>query len=50
MALEKLKSPEELAVMVRLGRLRAHQDEDAFDSAMQGVIERLDPEKSAVGT
>ena len=42
-------SPEELAVMVRLGRLRAHQDEDAFDSAMQGVIERLDTEKSAVG-
>ena len=42
-------SPEELAVMVRMGRLRAHQDEDAFDSAMQGVIERLDPEKSAVG-
>jgi len=42
-------SPEELAVMVRIGRLRAHQDEDAFDSAMQGVIERLDPEKSAVG-
>lgn len=42
-------SPEELAVMVRLGRLRAHQDEDAFDSAMQGVIERLDTEKTAVG-
>ena len=42
-------SPEELAAMVRLGRLRAHQDEDAFDSAMQGVIERLDTEKSAVG-
>ncbi|KAF1714007.1 thymidine phosphorylase [Pseudoxanthomonas yeongjuensis] len=42
-------SPEELAVMVRMGRLRTHQDEDAFDSAMQGVIERLDPEKSAVG-
>ncbi len=35
-------SPEELAVMVRLGRLRAHQDEDAFDSAMHGVIDRLD--------
>lgn len=42
-------SPEELAVMVRMGRLRKHEDEDAFDSAMQGVIERLDPEKAAVG-
>ncbi len=42
-------SPEELAVMVRMGRLRKHEDEDAFDSAMQGVIQRLDPEKSAVG-
>ncbi|HEY5972549.1 MAG TPA: DUF1631 domain-containing protein [Pseudoxanthomonas sp.] len=42
-------SPEELAVMVRMGRLRAHQDEDAFDSAMSGVIERLDTEKAAVG-
>ena len=36
-------SPEELAAMVRLGRLRTHQSEDAFDSAMQGVIERLEP-------
>lgn len=36
-------SPEELAAMVRLGRLRAHQSEGAFDSAMQGVIERLEP-------
>ncbi|SEK59694.1 Protein of unknown function [Pseudoxanthomonas sp. GM95] len=35
-------SPEELAVMVRLGRLRRHRHEDAFDSAMQGVIDRLD--------
>ena len=36
-------SPEELAVMVRLGRLRMHvEDDGAFDSAMQGVIERLD--------
>lgn len=36
-------SPEELAVMVRLGRLRMHVDDDgAFDSAMQGVIDRLD--------
>ncbi|MEO8366420.1 MAG: DUF1631 domain-containing protein [Pseudoxanthomonas sp.] len=42
-------SPEELAVMVRMGRLRAHQDEDAFDSAMQGVIQRLDPAKATVG-
>ncbi len=39
-------SPEELAAMVRLGRLRTHQDEDAFDSAMQGVIERLEPMQS----
>ena len=36
-------SPEELAVMVRLGRLRAHRSETAFDSAMQGVIDRLEP-------
>jgi hypothetical protein len=35
-------SPEELAVMVRLGRLRPHVDDGAFDSAMQGVIDRLD--------
>jgi len=36
-------SAEELAVMVRLGRLRMHvEDDGAFDSAMQGVIERLD--------
>ncbi|NDK40111.1 DUF1631 domain-containing protein [Pseudoxanthomonas gei] len=42
-------SPEELAMMVRMGRLRTHQDEDAFDSAMQGVIQRLDPEKAAAG-
>ena len=40
-------SPEELAVMVRMGRLRTHQSEDAFDSAMQGVIERLEPVPSA---
>jgi len=40
-------SPEELAAMVRLGRLRTHQSEDAFDSAMQGVIERLEPAPSA---
>lgn len=36
-------SPEELAVMVQLGRLRAHASDGAFDSAMQGVIDRLDP-------
>ena len=42
-------SPEELAVMVRMGRLRTHQEEDAFDSAMQGVIDRLDSEKAGVG-
>lgn len=35
-------SPEELAVMVQLGRLRAHASDGAFDSAMQGVIDRLD--------
>lgn len=40
-------SPEELAVMVRLGRLRPHVDDGAFDSAMQGVIDRLDPAGSA---
>ncbi|KRG67354.1 DUF1631 domain-containing protein [Pseudoxanthomonas dokdonensis] len=37
-------SPEELAVMVRLGRLRMHREEDAFDAAMQGVIDRLEPQ------
>ncbi len=36
-------SPEELAAMVRLGRLRRHIEEDAFDAAMQGVIDRLEP-------
>ena len=35
--------------MVRMGRLRTHQEEDAFDSAMQGVIDRLDSEKAGVG-
>ncbi|MFT3755081.1 MAG: DUF1631 domain-containing protein [Pseudoxanthomonas sp.] len=34
-------SPEELAVMVRLGRLRKHEEGDAFDSAMMGVIDKL---------
>ncbi len=42
-------SPEELAVMVRLGRLRPHVDDGAFDSAMQGVIDRLEPRAAAVG-
>ncbi|MNV39489.1 hypothetical protein D3C71_1310720 [compost metagenome] len=37
-------SPEELAVMVRLGRLRPHVDDGAFDSAMQGVLDRLEPQ------
>jgi len=41
-------SPEELAVMVRLGRLRPHVDDGAFDSAMQGVIDRLDPGSSTL--
>ncbi|MCL7715665.1 DUF1631 domain-containing protein [Stenotrophomonas mori] len=36
-------SPEELLVMERLGRLRPHEDDGAFDSAMQGVIDRLGP-------
>ncbi|WP_372018862.1 DUF1631 family protein [Pseudoxanthomonas sp. 10H] len=35
-------SPEQLAAMVRLGRLRLHRDEDAFYSAMQAVVDRLD--------
>ncbi|KAF1699873.1 DUF1631 domain-containing protein [Pseudoxanthomonas suwonensis] len=44
-------SPEELAGMVRLGRLRMHvADEGAFDAAMQGVIERLDSVFSARGS
>ncbi len=35
-------SPEELAAMVQMGRLRKHDaDTDAFDSAMQGVLDRL---------
>ncbi|WP_282295636.1 DUF1631 domain-containing protein [Stenotrophomonas sp. PS02289] len=41
-------SPEELAVMVRLGRLRPHVDDGAFDSAMQGVIDRLDTKGATV--
>ncbi|MBB3275337.1 MULTISPECIES: DUF1631 domain-containing protein [Pseudoxanthomonas] len=43
-------SPEELAAMVRLGRLRRHIEEDAFDSAMQGVIDRLEPAARPGGT
>ncbi len=35
-------SPEQLAAMVRLGRLRQHREEDAFYSAMQAVVDRLD--------
>ena len=38
-------SPEELAAMVRMGRLRRHEDTDAFDAAMEGVIQKLDSEK-----
>ena len=38
-------SPEELVVMERLGRLRQHLDDGAFDTAMQGVIDRLDPQQ-----
>jgi hypothetical protein len=40
-------SPEELAAMVRMGRLRTHHAEDAFDAAMQGVIDRLEPSKTS---
>ncbi|MCD7098157.1 DUF1631 domain-containing protein [Stenotrophomonas sp. MMGLT7] len=41
-------SPEELAVMVRLGRLRPHASDGAFDSAMQGVLDRLDPRNTTL--
>ncbi len=34
-------SPEELAVMAHLGRLRLHREEDPFYSAMQGVVDNL---------
>lgn len=37
-------SPEQLAAMVRLGRLRQHREDDAFHSAMQAVVDRLDPD------
>lgn len=40
-------SVEELAIMVQLKRLRLHRDDDAFYSAMQGVIDRLEPATSA---
>ncbi|WP_066097720.1 DUF1631 domain-containing protein [Xanthomonas massiliensis] len=40
-------SPEELAMMVKLGRLRPHVGGDAFDSALQGVIERLETPSDA---
>ena len=36
-------SAQELAIMVKLNRLRLHRDDDAFYSAMQGVIDRLEP-------
>ena len=36
-------SVEELAIMVQLKRLRLHRDDDAFYSAMQGVIDSLEP-------
>ena len=36
-------SVEELAIMVQRKRLRLHRDDDAFYSAMQGVIDRLEP-------
>ncbi|MCT8272407.1 DUF1631 family protein [Xanthomonas translucens] len=34
-------SPEALAMMVQLDRLRLHRDDDAFYSAMQGAVNRL---------
>ncbi|KTF32479.1 DUF1631 domain-containing protein [Xanthomonas vesicatoria] len=37
-----VSSPEELAMMVWLDRLRLHREEDAFYSAMQGVVDGLD--------
>ncbi len=40
-------SPQELAVMVKLERVRLHRDDDAFYSAMQGVIDRLEPAVAA---
>ncbi|KAF1686437.1 hypothetical protein B1992_07740 [Pseudoxanthomonas broegbernensis] len=43
-----LASPEQLAAMVRLGRLRLHREEDAFYSAMQDVLDRLEEPGAAV--
>ncbi|MEA9589026.1 DUF1631 domain-containing protein [Xanthomonas sp. WHRI 10064A] len=37
-----VSSPEELAMMVWLDRLRLHREEDAFYSAMQDVVDGLD--------
>ncbi|WDJ90692.1 DUF1631 domain-containing protein [Xanthomonas campestris] len=37
-----VSSPEELAMMVWLDRLRLHREDDAFYSAMQGVVDRLE--------
>ncbi|KQQ83010.1 hypothetical protein ASF73_19335 [Xanthomonas sp. Leaf131] len=37
-----VSSPEELAMMVWLDRLRLHREDDAFYSAMQGVVDGLD--------
>lgn len=44
----RVASPEELAVMHRLGRVRPHVEDDAFDSAISGLIHRLDPQTSTV--
>ncbi|MBD9369377.1 DUF1631 family protein [Xanthomonas sp. XNM01] len=40
-------TPEQLAAMVRLGRLRQHREDDAFYSAMQAVVDRLGPSVQA---
>jgi len=40
-----LASAEELAMMVWLDRLRLHREEDAFYSAMQGVVDGLEGER-----
>ncbi|MCL1551478.1 DUF1631 domain-containing protein [Xanthomonas nasturtii] len=37
-----ISSPDGLAMMVWLDRLRLHRDDDAFCSAMQGVVAGLD--------
>ena len=44
----RVASPEELAAMQRLGRVRPHVEDDAFDSAISGLIHRLDPQTSTV--